>query len=251
MEFVPPEWVDRVTSTNTALIERLSAGEQLPSGYVLATTNQTAGRGRGQHRWTSQPGRDLACSFVLHALVKPQQLSSLSMAAALGVVACLDAFGIEAQAKWPNDVVVNGRKITGILPELAKGGSQTGAPPMIVVGIGLNVGMSATEAETQIDVPATSLFIETAQTPLPSEVLSALLLALAPRLDDWMAHGFAGLLTRWEECCFGMGRSVSVIDGDRTRSGLLAGFGDEGQLLLDQGNGASEIWSGTLRLNAE
>jgi BirA family biotin operon repressor/biotin-[acetyl-CoA-carboxylase] ligase len=167
------------------------------------------------------------------------------MAAALGVVACLDGLGVEAQTKWPNDVVVNGRKITGILPELAKGTPQT-----IVVGIGLNIGMSATEAETMIDQPATSLFMETGRTHLPEDVLSALLSALSPKLDEWMTHGFASMLPTWEESCMGLGRQVSVIDGnDNRRSGILSGFGDSGQLLLDEEAGISEIWSGTLRFN--
>ncbi len=244
MEFAPPQWVDSVTSTNSVLIDRLTAGEQLPSGYVLATTDQTAGRGRGQHRWTSQPGRDLCTSFVLRAPVDPAQLCSLSMAAALGVVACLDGFGVEAQTKWPNDVVVSGRKIAGILPELVKGSPRT-----IVVGIGLNIGMSTTEAGAQIDQPATSLFIETRRTPLPEEVLTTLLSPLSPRLDEWMTHGFAGMRASWEKCCVGLGRQVRIIDGNRDRSGILTGFGDNGQLLLDDEAGTSEIWSGTLRLD--
>lgn len=245
MEFALPQWVDSITSTNSVLMDRLRAGEQLPSGYVLATTDQTAGRGRGQHRWTSQPGRDLCTSFVLRTPVDPAQLCSLSMAAALGVVACLDGLGVEAQTKWPNDVVVDGRKITGILPELARGTLQT-----IVVGIGLNIGMSATEAQTMIDQPATSLFIETGRAVLPEEVLTALLSALSPKLDEWMTHGFAAMLPTWEECCVGLGRRVSVIDSNgNRRSGILSGFGDNGQLLLDDEAGTSQIWSGTLRLN--
>jgi BirA family biotin operon repressor/biotin-[acetyl-CoA-carboxylase] ligase len=249
MEFASPQWVDRITSTNTALVERLAAGERLPSGYVLATTDQTAGRGRGQHRWTSQPGRDLCCSFVLQAPVEPGRLCSLSMATAVGVVDCLESFGIEAQTKWPNDVVVNDRKITGILPELASGAPPQGTPRMIVVGVGLNIGMSAAEAAAQIDQPATSLFIETARTPLPKEVLAALLLALVPRIDEWIAHGFSGQLkTAWEDRCIGIGRQVTIAEGNRSRSGNLAGFGTEGQLLLEEDTGTSEVWSGTLRL---
>jgi len=245
MKFATPQWVDRVTSTNTVLIERLNGGEQLASGYVLATTDQTAGRGRGQHRWTSQPGRDLAVSFILRAQVEPGHLCSLSMAVALGIVACLEGFGIQAQTKWPNDVVVGNRKISGILPELAKGSS-----PTVVVGMGINIGMSATEAETQIDQPATSLFIETGRTPMANEVLAALLSALSPGIDEWVMHGFAAMLASWEECCVGLGDRVTIIDGNgRSYSGTLVGFGGNGQLLLEGETETTEIWSGTLRLN--
>ena len=245
MEFASPEWIDRVTSTNTVLIDRLNGDEQLTSGYVLATTDQTAGRGRGQHRWTSQPGRDLCVSFVLHAQIEPSHLCSLSMAVALGIVACLEKFGIKAQTKWPNDVVVGDRKISGILPELTRG-----SPQPIVIGMGINIGMSTTEAETQIDQPATSLFMETGKTPMPSELLATLLSTLSPRIDDWMTHGFAAMLASWEDYCVGLGDRVRIIDGNgRSYSGTLVGFGGNGQLLLKDATGTTEIWSGTLRLN--
>ena len=249
MQFAPPEWVDRVTSTNTALMERLAAGTRLAPGHVLATAEQTAGRGRGRHRWISQPGRDLSCSFVLHTDKDPNRLCSLSMAVALGVVTCLDQLGLAARTKWPNDVVVDGRKIAGILPELAAGATG-GEGQTVVVGLGLNIGMSAAEAEA-IDQPATSLFIETGQTPSPQDLLPPLLSAVAPRLDDWHARGFAGLRPAWEECCVGLGRLVSIVDGRRCRRGILSGFGDDGQLRLDEGAGVREVWSGTLRLEPE
>ena len=118
MNFLPPQWIDRIQSTNTALVRQLESGKLLRDGTVLATDNQTAGRGRGEHQWLTNPGRDLACSFVLHAGVEARNLCSLSMAVALGVADLLDGLGIMAQTKWPNDVVVGQRKICGILPEL-------------------------------------------------------------------------------------------------------------------------------------
>ena len=261
VRFSQPEWVERVTSTNSALIERLDRGDPLNDGYVLAAREQTAGRGRGQRQWQSQPGRDLCCSLVLRTAVEPSQLSSLSIAVSLGVAACLEGFGVSAQTKWPNDVIVDGRKIAGILPELpaasptragtaatASGEGATRETWAVVVGIGVNVGMSAAEAAL-IDQPATSLLVQTGVTSEPERVLTALLPALTPWVDDWETGGFAALRPSWEMRCAGLGERVTVVDGNSRHTGILTGFGDAGQLHLDAGSGTTvEIWSGHLLL---
>ena len=82
MNFLQPRWIDRIPSTNTALVRQLESGALLPAGTVLATDDQTAGRGRGERQWLTHPGIDLACSFVLHAGIEARHLCSLSMAVA-------------------------------------------------------------------------------------------------------------------------------------------------------------------------
>jgi len=251
MELHTPEWVDRVTSTNTVLLERLGAGERLASGTVLAAREQTGGRGRGQHLWRSEPGRDLACSLVLAAPDDPLRLPSLALAVALGVAATVEEFGVRARTKWPNDVLVERRKIAGILPELAPApvpavaGAGTGA---VVVGIGLNVNMSRAEAAA-IDQPATSMLAETGRPAPVPEVLGRLLRALSPRLTAWQAGGFGALSPEWNRRCVGLGGAVEVVDGAARHRGILAGFGGGGQLLLRQPDGCTiEVWSGSLIL---
>ena len=245
MNFNPPEWIERVPSTNSLLLERIGSGAGAPPGTVLATDDQTEGRGRGRRTWVSRPGSDLACSLVLEtAGADPRHLGSLSMAAALGVADCLEEHGVTAQTKWPNDVVVRRRKIAGILPEPAPGGRQ---PGMVVVGIGLNLGMTRAEAEA-IDQPATSVLVETGSAPLPRQVLPRLLLRLTPWLEAWGTGGFAALRGGWEAGCAGLGERVTVVDGGQRLSGVLAGFGEDGQLLLDEGGSVREVWAGSLSL---
>ena len=248
MELRAPEWVDRVTSTNTVLLERLGAGERLPDGFVLAAREQTAGRGRGRHAWRSQPGRDLSCSLVLAAPDDPLRVPSLALAVALGAAAALEELGVRARTKWPNDVIAGGRKIAGILPErsASRGADRAGA---LVVGIGLNVNMSGAEAAA-IDQPATSILAETGRPAPVPEVLEGLLRALSPRLAAWRAGGFAALSPEWSRRCVGLGRPVEVADGVTRRRGILAGFGARGQLLLRQPDGRTvEVWSGSLILS--
>lgn len=243
MELREPEWVDRVTSTNTVLLERLSAGERLPAGFVLAAREQTAGRGRDGHVWRSHPGRDLSCSLVLAAPDDPLRLPSLALAVALGAAAALEDLGVRARTKWPNDVLAGERKIAGVLPELAPAGAGASA---VVVGIGLNVNMSRAEAAS-IDQPATSILAETGWLAPVPEVLERLLRALSPRLAAWQAGGFGALSPEWSRRCVGLGHAVEVADGATRRRGILAGFGAGGQLLLRQADGRTvEVWSGSL-----
>ena len=245
MEFQTPEWVERVTSTNTALLERLAGGESLPAGSVLAAREQTAGRGRGQHLWHSEADRDLSCSLVAPAPSDPLRLPSLALAVALAAAAALRDLGVEARTKWPNDVLARGGKIAGILPELAPGAR----PPVVVVGIGLNVNMSRSEA-ARIEPPAASILSETGRTVPVPQVLDLLLQALSPRLADWGAGGFEALRAEWCDCCLGLGREVSVVDGASRRRGTLSGFGPAGQLLLTGADGHTvQVWSGSLVLS--
>ncbi len=242
MHFAEPEWFAQVTSTNTVLLERIDADERLPDGYVLATTVQTAGRGRGTRHWHAEAGRDLCCSILCRTQAPGRQLASLAMATALGIVDALHEFGVRARTKWPNDVLVDGAKIAGILCELRPGAA--------IIGIGLNVSMSAKEAQ-RIDQRATSILIETGTVQAPRDVLPGLLQALSPRLDTWTQEGFTGLRSDWSRSCLWLGEDVTVDDGDMQQSGALMGFGDAGQLLLQADRSSndppSEIWSGHLR----
>lgn len=238
MEFLAPEWHDRLTSTNTVLRERLQRGEPLPSGFVLAAREQTAGRGRLGRSWVSQPGRDLTFSVLLrYAAGYPTHLS-LPMATALGVAAALEEFGVHGRTKWPNDLQVSGRKLCGILAERQGAG--------LVVGIGINVNAEAVELAA-IDRPATSLRVEAGREHPIELVLDRVLAHLAVWTEHWEEAGFAGLRQAWLARCVGLGEPVAIRDGNGLRRGTLAGFGPDGELLLATADGAVQpVWSGEI-----
>ena len=128
------------------------------------------------------------------------QFLSLPQAAALGVVAYLEENGLAAQTKWPNDVLVDGRKICGILAEPCNG---------VVLGIGLNVNMDADEAAA-IGQPATSLRIETGTERDIVRALDELLAHLQVWIGRWEKGGFAALSVAWESHCANLGQYVAV-----------------------------------------
>ena len=235
MNFPTPQWHDELPSTNTTLAEWSREGRNLPDGYVLAARAQTAGRGRYQRRWLARPGRNLTFSTLLRCQAPQMQLLSLPMAAALGVAAYLEANGLVAQTKWPNDVLVDGRKICGILAERGEG---------VVLGMGLNVNMDADEAAA-IDRPATSMRIETGREYAVEAVLDELLHHLAVWIGRWQAGGFAALREAWGVRCANIGEYVEVGEGADRRTGVVLGFGEAGQLLLREDDGTrGEVWTG-------
>lgn len=242
MTFLSPEWRDRVRSTNTCLLQRLSNGDVLPSGYVLAAREQTAGRGRYRRHWIARANENLTFSFLLITKAAFPQLASLPIALALGVADMLEIHGIDAQTKWPNDVLVNGAKICGVLLERSDQKHPDGAA--IVIGIGLNVNMDATAA-ARIDRPVTSTRLETGRECDLETALAQVLSTIAPWIDRWKRGGFAALRTAWERRCVYLGERISVGEGEDAKTGTLEGFGDHGQLLLRATSGRRhEIWAG-------
>ena len=242
MRFLSPEWHDRLPSTNTVLLERLRTGEAPAPGFVLAARDQTAGRGRYERTWVGSGGQNLTFSFLLVTQQEGAHLASVPMAVALGVADALAEYGIAAQTKWPNDVLIDGGKICGILSERCDRSHPDGTA--VVVGVGLNVNMAGVEAAA-IGRPATSMRIETGREYAVEAVLDRVLAALAGRVSHWETGGFAALRTDWlARCCF-VGDRVSVGEGEDRRAGVLAGFGEAGQLLLRGDDGAVEaIWAG-------
>ena len=125
---------------------------------------------------------------------------------------------------------------------------MAGARPAIIVGMGVNVGLSAAEAQA-VDQPATSILIEAGKADAPVAVLERLLPALVPFVRAWERGGFAVLRTAWESSCAGLMKRVTIVDGDSRHRGVLAGFGDDGQLRLDTGEGEpADVWTGHLLL---
>lgn len=242
MNFLPPEWHEQLASTNTHLLQRLYRGERLASGFVLAAREQTAGRGRYQRQWIAQANENLTFSFLLITKATVSQLTSIPIAISLGVSDALKIYGMSTQTKWPNDVLIDGAKICGMLLERSDKKQPDGTA--IVIGIGLNVNMDATTAAL-IDRPVTSMRLETGREYDLEQVLEQVLSSTAPWIDRWESEGFPALRTAWEHRCVYIGEEISVGEGDDVKTGVLVGFGDCGQLLLREPDGqVSEIWAG-------
>jgi BirA family transcriptional regulator, biotin operon repressor / biotin---[acetyl-CoA-carboxylase] ligase len=228
--------VERTGSTNADLAARAGA-EDLAEGVVLTTDDQVAGRGRLGRTWTAPPRSGLAVSVLLTPReVDPGRWSWLPLLTGLAVLDVLQRVcGLPAVLKWPNDVLVGERKLSGILAERL----QLGSGPAVVVGAGLNVSLHADE----LPVPtATSLLIEGSATIDREVLLRAYLRALEHRYDRWRSAAgdprASDIAAAYRESCSTIGREVRVnLPTGEVVDGLADGVDDSGRLLLQDSAG--------------
>ncbi len=240
----PVIWKNSVSSTNSWMLERLAGWSDPPfnPGTVVAAREQTHGRGREGRTWQNSGPGNLSASVYLPLDVPGNFLPSLSLCAALAVARYLEPQGLEPVLKWPNDVLVQGAKICGILCELAPGAKRPPWP--VVLGLGLNVNMDANQAGG-VDRPATSLYLETGQMYDVGDVLAHLLVELEQLLPLWSAHGYAGIQREWESLSFIPEGEISIQVAGRTLRGHAMGLGKHGQLQLrDEQGEIMDVWAG-------
>lgn len=230
------EWRDSCPSTNTELVRRAA---RLPDLAVLATDTQTQGRGRLDRVWSAQPGASLAVSVFVRldpASLDPQRLGWLPLLAGVAMTRAARELGvIRAGLKWPNDVLVDGRKLSGVLTELT--------PHGVVIGAGVNTAMAA----DQLPVPtATSLTIEGvvdegADASLTDRALAAYLRALLDLVAQWRESPTTGALRSLVEPVLAtLGAAVRVDQpGLPPLHGTAVGLDDDGRLLVRAGDGSS------------
>jgi BirA family biotin operon repressor/biotin-[acetyl-CoA-carboxylase] ligase len=227
------EILDTVESTNSLLLQRSSikknAGEL--SIAVLATELQTGGRGRRGREWHSGLGDGLTFSLVWRFQQGANLLSGLSLAVGVAIARVLRSSRVEdASLKWPNDVLIDGRKIAGILIELQ--GDMLG-PTTAVIGIGINLKLSDI-VKVRIDQSATDLYSINGKTPDRNHLMAALLLELARVLRDFECHGFAPFREEWVRYHAFENQSVQLQMPDGSlQEGLVRGVGEDGSLILN------------------
>lgn len=226
--FLPVEWHDSLPSTNTSLLERVRHDPDILHGTVIAAREQTAGRGRQQRRWIAAPKGSITFSFLWSAPLLPEFVPSMAQAISVGLCHALHPY-VRPAIKWPNDVLVHGKKIGGILCERVDAGDTGRA--VIVAGIGLNVNMGREGADS-IDQPVTSLALETGSTFSTESVLSRLLDALVAPLTAWGRQGFAGIRDDYTHLGAEPGVLLRVRDGEKHTTGILLGYSDQGALTL-------------------
>ncbi|MGZ5905317.1 MAG: biotin--[acetyl-CoA-carboxylase] ligase [Reyranella sp.] len=233
---LPDGWtlvaLDTVGSTNDQAAQLADAGA--PEGTVVWSREQTGGRGRRGRHWASPVG-NLYTSTILRPECPAQRAAELGFAAALAVADIVPA-GREVRVKWPNDVLVDGGKIAGILLESAIG--QTGQVQHVVAGIGVNIGFAPQLPEMRYPGSALGGSVEAA--------LEKLAAALAARLAEWRRDGFGTVRAAWLAKAGPLGAEVDVKLGEELVRGRFAGLDREGALLLETATGPRKIVSGEL-----
>lgn len=210
----------------------LLAQQGAPDGTVVVADQQTAGKGRLGRSWHSPPGANIYCSVVLRRLPQTEQLPLIPLLTAVAVALALqDVAGLPARLKWPNDVLLNGRKVGGVLCESA-GVGQAGA--VVVIGVGINVNGGAGGFPEDLRAMATSLAMELGHSLDRAAVLAAVLDHLEKALAPLMLPSPPppeSLLQEYVRLCSTLGRHVQVsLHGTETLEGLAESIAPDGSL---------------------
>ncbi len=234
------------TSTNGNLISMIRDGEELEKGQVVIAECQTAGRGRRGRKWISPFGAHLYLSMYWQ-LDGAQAAMGLSLAMGLAVrEAILKVTGVETQLKWPNDVMVDGKKIAGILVELE---GQPDGPCHVVVGVGLNVKMPEEQAR-DITQPWTDLSLETKE-PVDRNLLSA---ELIRSFHQWMTRyedlGFKAMAGMWNDYNAYQGKPVKLAVGANVYQGVCLGVDEQGGVMITSDGTTKVYYGGEISLRA-
>lgn len=226
-------------STNTRLLEADSKDDP----QILLAEFQAGGRGRRGRSWQSPFGANLYLSLAWPFAQWPPQLPALPLAAGVACARALRGQGVSVGIKWPNDLWVDGRKLGGILIEHR---GETGGPCRAVIGIGLNVAMSAAQAQA-IEQPWISLN-EILRAPVSRNALAAAVAgALLSALAQFEQTGFAAFLEDWGAFDLTANRAVRV-DGAAPLAGIARGIDAGGALIVEAGGCRHHIHSGEVSL---
>jgi BirA family biotin operon repressor/biotin-[acetyl-CoA-carboxylase] ligase len=218
-----------------------------PHGTVVVAEKQTKGRGRLRREWISHPGLGIYLSILLRNPLPIQIASQSTYIGSLALVETLrEEFGVRASIKWPNDVLINGRKAAGILTETQ---SDQDFSRFIVMGIGINVNHTRDDLGGPFRYPATSIAMELGVPVKRQRVLVEFLGQFERQYDRFQQGGISVLIPEIQAHSEILGKIITVATADREIVGRAEGFTPEGALLLAAKDGSREIlWAGDVLL---
>ena len=229
-------YVEEASSTNDLVRE--AATNNADEGLCVIAERQTRGRGRMGRSWFSPPFKNLYFSLLLRPRLKGGTLHPLSFLSCLSLHSLLKGRGLPVSLKWPNDVLVRGRKVSGTLIELEP---RTGAA---IVGVGINVNMEEEDLEGSIRETATSIYMETGGHMEREALLAAFLNTFEELYGLLEREGPSSIVGIWEREANLKGRSVSFEKGGQRLEGIVRGLSAEGALILEVKGQHLEVHAG-------
>ena len=235
---------DQIDSTNNYLMEKARAG--IATGHVCLAEQQMSGKGRRGRSWVSPFGSNIYMSIYWHYPLDMAELSGLSLVSGLAVARALEAEGLQGIGlKWPNDVVWNRRKLAGMLLEVV---GEQGGPSRVVLGLGLNTGMTMDQAEA-IDQP----WVDLNRIPGGKEIsrnrlVAKLLNTLTDTLCQFDGAGNRSLVDDWKHYDVHYGKRVVLKIGSRSIEGIHRGIDKNGAIQIQIGTKIETFHGGEISL---
>jgi BirA family biotin operon repressor/biotin-[acetyl-CoA-carboxylase] ligase len=226
-------WFETVDSTQRVARELARAGA--PEGTIVVAEGQTAGRGRLGRSWHAPPGMNLYCSILLRPPLPPAAVPQIALVAGTAVAAAIaEETGVRPAIKWPNDVLLGGRKVAGILTEMD---SEVERVHHVIAGIGVNLNAPRASFPPELRPKASSLLAATGRRVDRAAFTARLLAALEARYGRYLSVGFSSVRSEWESFSCLTGTEVRVASPSGELTGRVLGLDDDGALRLRRAGG--------------
>lgn len=255
VSFLETKWLghninynESVASTN--LIAKELGNDNCPNGQICICEEQLNGRGRLRRGWFSPYAKGVWFSLVLRPSCMPNEASKFTLFAAVAVVKAINTYkGVDAKIKWPNDILVDNKKLVGILTEM---NAEFGHINYIVIGTGINVDISKDIVLEDIKDTSISL-MDVSQEPISrAELLAKILKNMEDLYESIEKEGFSKILAEWRTLSCTLGEDVKVIAPDETYYGVAEDIDDDGLLLVKRtdGKGIARVIAGDVSIRS-
>lgn len=223
--------------TTTQLLAHEQVRKNAPDGTIVIAEHQTAGKGRMLREWSSASGKGIWTTLLIRPEIPPHLAPQFTLVAAVAVVNAIKALypELDPRIKWPNDILLNGKKITGILTEMVAEADRVEA---ILIGIGINVNQQMADFPEELQSIATSLSIALGKSVNRAELLAMVLYYSEHYCDLYVKHGFGRIKTLWEEASITIGNRVRATTLREVVEGTAIAITDSGVLQIEQQDGS-------------
>lgn len=237
---------EQTGSTNNDAFCLAEAGAA--EGTVVIADCQQSGKGRLGRQWSSPAGVNLYCSAILRPPIMSHEAAQLTFVSALAVANAIEkSTGLEPAIKWPNDILLNNKKVAGLLNEMSANGDKVG---FVILGTGVNINMTAEQFPADLRSPSTSLLLATDHKVSRTAFTACFLQELSLACKQYLKAGFEPVRRAWSKRCNAFGRSITVSNGGAVLHGFFDGIDYDGALLLRRDNGDVErVVSGDVTVN--
>ncbi|MFC0470259.1 biotin--[acetyl-CoA-carboxylase] ligase [Halalkalibacter kiskunsagensis] len=223
------------TTESTQIVAHKLAQEGAREGHIVLANEQTKGKGRLGRNWHSKQGTSISMSLILRPDLSPQKTPQLTLLTAVAVVRALkNQTGINCEIKWPNDVLINGKKLVGILTEMQADPDRVHS---IIIGIGINVNQQLKDLDPEIQGLATSLAIEGGKPFERALIVAAVVNEFETLYEHYLTNGFEAIKTLWETYSISVGKYIYARTMREVLYGFAKGITNEGVLLLEDEQG--------------
>ena len=232
------EYYTQLKSTNEESWELSNDGAK--SGTVVITDNQFGGKGRNGRNWCTIPNKSLSFSIIIEKEISVKLCGWLPIITALAIERALSNFQVQISLKWPNDIILNGNKIGGVLIESKIRGELVNK---LIIGIGLNINESKEELDPSITSLATSLYMYSGKIFQRERILAEILNEMEPVIESFPKN-MDKILESWTANCNHIDKKIQFHNGTNVISGIFKGLGANGSAILKTNKSEEEFHSG-------